>query len=350
MKNIYFMASLATLLLAGCGKDDGAYKFENSEPGVKAVFSASIDKTADVQKTRAIDQEWAIGDRIGITCTDSYSPEYDQKNFEYSTASTQGTFSATDPFNEIWFLGANTFQVSAYYPYSGKAGIVPNAISVKTSTENQLPESQPKIDFLFASTTASKENPNVDLKFFHKMSRLVVQFKSQEDAQGNPLITDLGVIDCFLMKIKQSGTFSPVTGIAVADATEKVGNNNIRQSATEENGYKLSLILFPQPEVNAQIDAILKNDDNQRGIYYKIPLEKLHLEAGRSYNYTVIAKKDADNKIIMEISQGTITDWEEVPSVEVESTPGKVQTNVEGTDIDDWGEDSDVEVEVKDAQ
>lgn len=351
MKNIYFMTAFATLLLAGCSKDDGSYKFENSAPGVKAVFNATIDKSADVPKARAADQAWTIGDRIGIICTDGYSPDYDQKNFEYSTSSTLGTFTAVSPFKEVWFLGDNTYNVSAYYPYSGVVDIIPDAIATTTSTENQLPQTQPKIDFLFASTTASRENPNVNLEFFHKMSRLVVQFKSQVDADGNPLISDLGTIDCFLVKVKQGGTFNPTTGIAVANTTDdNSGSKNIRQTTTKENSYKMSLILFPQPSVNAQIDAILKNDENPEGVYYKIPLTNLHLEAGRSYNYTVTAKKTADDKIVLEVSEGTITDWEEVGNVDVDSNPGRVQTTVEGAEVGDWGQDEEVDVEVKDAK
>lgn len=351
MKNIYFMIAFAALLLAGCGKDDGSYKFENSEPGAKAVFNAAIDRPTETNRTRAVNQEWTIDDCIGITCSDSYSPDYDQKNYPYCTTTAQGNFTAKNSFKEIWLLGANTYQITAYYPYSGTIDIVPDKLAMQTTTEYQTKEKQPQIDFLFASGTASRENPNVDLTFYHRMSRLVIQFVSQTDADGNPLIEDLGIIDCFLMKVKQSGTFNPTTGIAVADITENANNNNIRQTLNGENKHTLSLILFPQTELDAQIDAIMKNAEEPNGIYYKIPLKKLHLEAGHSYNYTAIAKKTADGKLILEISKGTITDWEEVGNVEVESDPGRVQTTVDGTSINGWEEgETEVDVETKDAQ
>lgn len=349
MRNIYFMASLATLLLVGCGKDDGSYKFENSEPGSKAIINGTINEATDIPKSRAANQFWAVGDKIGITCLDSHSPNYDQKNFGYTTSSVNGEFTAITPSNEIWFLGANTFQVSAYYPYTGAAGIIPNIIEKETNTENQLLENQPNIDFLVASTTASRENPCVDLTFFHKMSRLVIQFKSQQGPNGEPLISDMGTIDCYLMKVIKTGNFNPITGIATADEKDKSTDNNIRQTVNKENGYKLSLILYPQPKINAQLDAILINADNPKGIYYKIPLENLHLEAGRSYNYTITAKATADNVIKLEINEGTITDWTEMPDVEVDSNPGRVQTTVEGTDINEWEGDGEVDVETKDA-
>lgn len=350
MRNIYFMTAFATLLLAGCGKDDGAYKFENSEPGVKAVFNAAINRPTETNKARAVNQEWAIGDCIGITCRDNHSPDYDQKNFPYSTTTVQGNFTAKNSFKEIWFLGANTYQVTAYYPYSGTVDIVPDKLAMQTSTEFQTKEKQPQVDFLFASGAASRENPSVDLSFYHRMSRLVVQFVSQTDADGNPLIEDLGIIDCFLMKVKQSGTFDPTTGIAVADAIDSAKDNNIRQTLNKGNKHVLSLILFPQTELDAQIDAIMKNAEDPDGIYYKIPLKKLHLEAGRSYNYTAIAKKTADGKLILEISEGTITDWEEVGNVDVESNPGRVQTTVDGASINEWEKgETEVDVETKDA-
>lgn len=349
MKNIYFMTAVAALLLASCGNDDGNYKFENSDPGAKAIINGTIDEATDVTKSRAVDAKWAIGDRIGITCLDSYSPNYDQKNFAYETSSENGTFTSVNRLNEIWFLGANTFQVSAYYPYTGSAGIIPNVITTETNTENQLPENQPKIDFLYASTTASQENPNVNLQFSHKMSHLVMQFKSQEDANGNPLIPDLGTIDCYLMKVIKTGGFDPATGIAAATTLDQSNDKNIRQRISQANGYRLSLILYPQPEVDARLDAILINADNPKGVYYKIPLDNLHLEAGRSYNYTVTAKATADNVIKLEVSEGSITDWTEMPDIEVDSNPGRVQTTVEGTDITEWGEDEEVEVDVNDA-
>ena len=253
MRNIYFMASLATLLLVGCGKDDGSYKFENSESGTKAIFNATIDKIGSA--TRMTNQSWSTDDRIGITCIDINLPEYDQKNFQY-VSNDQGAFSALDPLKEIWFLGANDYQVTAYYPYSGEAGAVPKSLSSITNTENQLPENQQKIDYLFASTTASRNNPNVNLTFSHRMSRLVVQFESVKDEENNPQI-DLGTINCFLINVKQSGTFIPSTGVAVADDTDKAEDKNISQILNQANGYKLSLILYPQSSSSTKIDAIL---------------------------------------------------------------------------------------------
>lgn len=347
MKNIYFMASIATLLLAGCSKDDGAYKFENSETGAKAVINATIDKAGVA--TRMVDQTWSIGDEIGITCVDINLPEYDQKNFQYTLKDDQGAFTTVDPLKEIWFLGANDYQVTAYYPYSGEVGAVPKSLSNITNTENQLPENQQKIDYLFASTTASRNNPNVNLTFSHQMSRLVVQFESVKDEEDNPLI-DLGTINCFLINVKQSGTFIPSTGIAVADDTDKAEDKNISQTLNKANGYKLSLILYPQSSTSTKIDAILKNSENPNGIYYAVDLGELLFKSGFSYNYTIMAKKDADNKIVLDVTKGSITAWDEVDNVEIESNPAPVQTNVGGISINEWSPEEEVSVDSKDAQ
>lgn len=352
MKNIYFMASLATLLLAGCSKDDGSYKFENSEPGVKAAISATIDGLIETPKSRAADETWSVGDLIGISCTDNYSENHDQKNFEYQATDVNGNFQAVDRFKEIWFLGANEFQVTAYYPYTGVPGVIPNKQSAITSSEYQTVANQPKIDYLFASTKASYENPSVNLSFYHKMSRLVIKFVSQTESDGTPIIPNLGVIDCYLVNVKQSGTFDPTTGTAIADKqnSDAVINRNIYQQTNEANKHTLSLILFPQPEItNARVDAVMKIEGRPDDIYYKIPLGNLHLEAGKSYNYKVVAKLDPEeNKIILEISKGSINDWNEVPEISVEPEPGKVQTTVEGTTINGWNPDEEeVEVEVE---
>lgn len=356
MKNIYFMASLATLLLAGCSNDDGTPKFENSEPGAKATINAIIDGLMDTPKTKAVDETWTVGDQIGISCTDNYTEIYEQKNFAYKATTANGDFEAVDRLKEIWFLGTNEYQITAYYPYTGAIGIVPNKQAMITNTEYQTPEKQPQIDFLFATAKASYENPAVNFSFFHKMSRLQVQFVSQKDPDsGDPIISNLGTIDCYLVNVTQSGTFDPATGTAIADVknNEEVKDKNVYQQVNAGNGHKLSLILFPQPEIsNARIDAVLKNDDNPDGIYYKIPLSNLHLEVGKSYNYTVIAKLNPeDKKITLEINKGSINDWYEVPTIEVEPEPGKVQTTVEGTTVNGWTPDEEeVDVEVEEAK
>lgn len=349
MKNIYFMASLATLLLAGCSKDDGSYKFENSETGAKAVFNATIDKVAP--ETRMVDQTWDIGDQIGITCLDKNLSDYDQKNFQYQFESTN-SFKAVDPMKEIWFLGANDYQVTAYYPYAGEAGAVPKAIAAITNTENQSSKNQPNIDFLFASATASRENPNVNLTFSHQMSRLVVQFESQKAEGSDEPLVDLGTINTFLMNVKQSGTFIPSSGLAaVVDDAESIADNNIEQTLNEGNGYKLSFILFPQNCTNLKLDAILKNAENKNGIYYAVEFGAIHFQSGRSYNYTVTAKKDADDKIVLDVSSCSIKPWDEVDNVEIESNPAPVQTNIGGTSVEDWGSsDDEVNVESEDVQ
>lgn len=333
MKNIYFMASLATLLLAGCSKDDGSYKFENSETGAKAVFNATIQSPGEIL-SRAIDQTWTEEDSIGITCIDRNLPDYDQKNFKYLVK--QGKIVAADNLKEVWFLGNNNYEVTAYYPYAGTPGAVPKSIADTTSSKKQMPVNQPKLDYLFASATASQQNPNVNLQFSHRMSRLVVQFKSVQSEDGVDLV-DLGSISCYLMNVRLTGTFIPSTGEALANTgDEEVDDKNISCTLNEDNGYKLSFILFPQPKINAQLDAILTNSVNPNGIYYKVELNDLLLQAGKSYNYVVTAKKDSDDHITLEVSKGSITAWDEMDDIEIDSKPAPVQTNVGGTTANPW--------------
>lgn len=348
MKNIYLASALTTsLLLVSCSNDDGTYKFENSEPGAKAVISATIGDMTSAVATRVSGTQWGVGDEIGISSTDNYTTNYDQKNFLYRATSVDGAFQPADLDNSIWFLGANEFQITAYYPYSGAIGVPQGALAAITSSEFQTAEKQPKIDFLFAVGTASYENPAVELSFYHKMSRLQLQFVSQTDASGSALISDLGTLDCYAMNIVQTGTFDTAAGTAVADEQngDAVTDKNIYQQVTGGNGHKFSVILFPQPNTGkARVDVVMKNTDNPKGIYYKLPLPELQLEAGKSHDYTVTAKLTNDNKITLEISKGTVNDWIEIPGGIIDPTPGKVDTSVQGAEVEGWTDSESVPV------
>ena len=94
----------------------------------------------------------------------------------------------------------------------------------------------------------------------------------------------------------------------------------------------------------------MKNSENPNGIYYAVDLGELLFKSGFSYNYTITAKKDADNKIVLDVTKGSITAWDEVDNVEIESNPAPVQTNVGGTSIDEWSPEEEVSVDSKDAQ
>jgi hypothetical protein len=212
MKNISSMAALAALLLVSCGQDTDV-KFAGDE-GAKVTFSASINEQNSQDVSRVTGVTWDDGDEVSISCGPT------QKNVFYRYNAADNSFTAINRFDEIWLLGNEEYDVTAYYPHVGEEGTVPPVQTVEITSENQdTPEERAAFDFLYASTKATKAEPNVHLNFNHAMSRVNLKFVPGTDPEGNPVtLTD---IECYLVGIKRNGTFDTETGVAAVTECER---------------------------------------------------------------------------------------------------------------------------------
>lgn len=183
MKNISSMAALAALLLVSCGQDTDV-KFAGDE-GAKVTFSASINEQNSQDVSRVTGVTWDDGDEVSISCGPT------QKNVFYRYNAADNSFTAINRFDEIWLLGNEEYDVTAYYPHVGEEGTVPPVQTVEITSENQdTPEERAAFDFLYASTKATKAEPNVHLNFNHAMSRVNLKFVPGTDPEGNPIEYD----------------------------------------------------------------------------------------------------------------------------------------------------------------
>ena len=150
MKNISSMAALAALLLVSCGQDTDV-KFAGDE-GAKVTFSASINEQNSQDVSRVTGVTWDDGDEVSIPA--------DLHRKMCSTVTMPPTIhTAINRFDEIWLLGNEEYDVTAYYPHVGEEGTVPPVQIVEITSENQdTPEERAAFDFLYASTNYKSQS------------------------------------------------------------------------------------------------------------------------------------------------------------------------------------------------
>lgn len=351
-KNYYVGATLALLLLAGCN-DDTDVKFAN-DSGVKVTFSAVINDPNANNLSRVTGVAFEDGDSLGITCGPT------QVNIKYRYNAADQSFTAANAYNEVWLIGNDEYAVSAYYPYKGDEDVAPMVQTVMTTSEfQQTAEAREGIDYLYASGTANRWNPNVQLAFRHAMSRLVLKFKPGKDYQGNPIT--LSDVDFYISGLNLYGTFNPNTGetaltpLSVDESGAVIEDpsreKSIYQQLDETNDFTFTGIFLPQTvDGNNEFRGVLLEGAMRTGdsrSYYSVTLGTdvlPELLAGYSYEYELTANAYNDNEIKLDLSGVQINPWNSVDGGTFEPTPGVVGTDANATSST-WGDMEQVDVE-----
>lgn len=322
MRN-FVMSTFAILLLAGCSNEikESDYKFAG-DMGAKVTFSAVINNQNASNLGRATATSWDAGDIIGITCGSK------QVNVSYRYKANEGNyFEAVDGTREIWLMGTEQYDVSAYYPYTGTDGAAPAPLAVETTTANQATAAdRQKLDFLYASGVANRENSNVQLDFNHVMSRIVLTF------QGDGIV--LKDIDCYISGLKLTGTFNTATGKTMVNEDAEV--ESVNQVLTDDNNHTMTAIFLPQKVSGKEILI----EAGMSGIYYKVQLPVTdfpELKAGYSYNYTITAKNYSNEPIRLVITATQINPWTDVNGGTLTPDPGLAGTDA-GITSPGWGD------------
>ena len=155
-----FLAAAAALTLASCSNDDD---FANRPVDGRVAVNFS----GGITLTRTTGDAWDLNDGIGI---------YDNAaNRRYVTAAGDGSFSPASEGQTIYFpLDANNkVDFIAYYPQAALTG---NTYAVDV-TDQSAPSA---IDLLWSNnaTAQDKTVQTVDLKFYHRLSRVEVELKA----------------------------------------------------------------------------------------------------------------------------------------------------------------------------
>lgn len=297
----------AAFLFTGCEK-------ENENTVDNQPVKARITSTIDGMATRAAGTAWAAGDRIGIYALNAEANIL-RTNAPYVTTAGGGVFTAEG--EEFYFQDKYDVHFFAYYPFEGADGTAPGVdglISKTITAADQTAAEQPKIDYLFAGTiTANSDAPNVQFRFDHCMSRIVLKFLPGDG------IASLDDIQYTLDGILPAGTFNTRTGSAAADAGTSATPLMMSVPGSAAAELTSSLIFFPQQSDADKTLALtmrgktytatfkFKENPKNRGVR--------ELAAGHSYTYNVKI-----NNTSMTISPATIAAWEEGGSENIEST------------------------------
>lgn len=256
------MFAVGALALASCSHDE--YTGPDYQGG-KLVVNGAINEVA----TRANNASWDADDAIGLSSSAGHS------NVRHTTPG-DGSFTAAQ---NIYVLGAGETTFTAYYPYN------------ETVTED-LPEiafTEPE-DYMWASTTATRENPNANFRFTHKMAKL--SFKISDSSGAAPAGSTISISGLVV-----SGKFNTLTGEVTPDATKGTLSKNFEVPATVD-------FIVPVQPLSNDITVIIGYD----GKTFGGTVSNKQLAESTQYNYT-IDMNGQDPASRLSISSATISDW-----------------------------------------
>ena len=282
----FFALALLAGAMVSCSTEDTAPSTQNDKVAVQFTGGISVN-------TRAAGLAWADGDMIGIFMTGTKQPlsvdaiKEGVDNVCYQSNGSIG-FSPVSGGKTIFFPIDGDVDFYSYYPQT-----TVNDYKVALNMANQT--SQEAIDFMYAKKTGcNKATPQVDLKFNHMLSKLVLNVQP-----GNGLTQDdLNKLKVTIKDQNTTATFNLADGVISGE-----GNPANIQMKTVKVGKKYEAILLPTKSTTREIEFDLDNGHDAPFVW-KMDQE---LKGGNLYNYTTVKL----TRTGVELS-GTIKPWNEV--------------------------------------
>ena len=282
----FFALALLAGAMVSCSTEDTAPSVQNDKVAVQFTGGISVN-------TRAAGLAWAEGDMIGIFMTGTKQPlsaDAIQEGVDNVCYQSNGSiaFSPISGGKTIFFPIDGDVDFYSYYPQT-----TVNDYKVALNMADQ--KSQEAIDFMYAKTTGcNKAKPQVDLKFNHKLSKLVLNVQA-----GNGLTEDdLNKLKVTIKDQNTTATFNLVDGLI----SDEGNPTNIQMKAVQV-GKIYEAILLPTNSTTREIEFDLDNDHDAPFVW-KMDSE---LKGGNLYNYTTV--KLTRTSVDM---TGTIESWNEV--------------------------------------
>ena len=285
MTKLFVLALLAGAMVS-CSTEDTAPSTQNDKVAVQFAGGISVN-------TRASGLAWANGDRIGIFMTgtkQALSADAIKEGVDNVCYQTSGSiaFSPISGGKTIYYPIDGDVDFYSYYPQT-----TVNDYKVALNVADQT--NQEAIDFMYAKTTGcNKATPQVDLRFSHMLSRLILNVQP-----GNGLTEDdLNKLKVTIKDQNTTATFNLADGVISGDGNPA----NIKMKAIQV-GKRYEAILLPTASTIREIEFDLDNGYDAPFVW-KMDQE---LKGGNLYNYTTV--KLTRSTVDM---NGIIESWNEV--------------------------------------
>ena len=282
----FFALALLAGAMVSCSTEDTAPSVQNDKVAVQFTGGINVN-------TRAAGVAWANGDKIGIFMIEAgktLSADVIKEGVDNVCYQSNGSiaFSPVSGGKTIFFPIDGDVDFYSYYPQT-----TVNDYKVALNMANQT--SQEAIDFMYAKKTGcNKATPQVDLKFNHMLSNLVLNVQP-----GNGLTEDdLNKLKVTIKDQNTTATFNLADGVISGE-----GNPANIQMKTVKVGKKYEAILLPTKSTTREIEFDLDNGHDAPFVWTMAT----DLKGGNLYNYTTVKL----TRTGVELS-GTIKPWNEV--------------------------------------
>ena len=263
----FFALALLAGAMVSCSTEDTTPSTQNGKVAVQFTGGINVN-------TRAAGVAWADGDKIGIFMTDTKQPlsaDAISEGVDNVCYQSNGSiaFSPVSGGKTIFFPIDGDVDFYSYYPHTTVSDYKV-ALDVTDQTKQEA------IDFMYAKTEGcNKATPQVFLKFYHKLSNLVLEVQP-----GNGLTEE----DLKKMTVTVKGQNTKAT-FNLADGTiSGEGNPTDIKMKTTQAGKLYEAILLPTEEASRVIEFDLNNGYDAPFVW-TMPAK---LEGGNRYHYTVV--------------------------------------------------------------
>ena len=246
-----------------------------------AITPASRVANQLLQSTQIVENQ-----EVGVTFTGAKS---DHNNVKW-IAQEDGSLRNTNSSPLYW--GNTNVEITAYHPFNSNWG-TDTEPTFSVNTDQSENENYLNSDLLWVNTTASKSTNPIELKFAHKLSKIMVGLQHEETE------TDVTSAIISICGTKTTATFDLSSGTVTASGS--VADIKAAETASA------AAIIIPQT-VNAGTKFI-KVEFNGKTFYYTLSENKT-FEAGKAYDFTLTLKeKGTELTLTSPESEGNITDW-----------------------------------------